>query len=98
MIKILFYFLKQGREIHFMHLIKIRSQVPIPKYLNPAGDHLKGNGDIVLGISIKLPRGMASDLVKLILYPENKLNRVIILMRGGIDDSGEDKNNKTSSA
>ncbi len=26
MIKILFYFLKQGREIHFMHLIKVRSQ------------------------------------------------------------------------
>ncbi len=39
---------------------------------------------------------MASDLVKLILYPENKLNRVLILIRGGIDDKGENKNNKTS--
>ncbi len=92
MIKILFYFLKQGCENNCMHLIKVRSH----EYLNPAGDHLKGNGDIVLGISIKLPRGTASDLVKLILYPENKLNRLIILMSGGIDDSGEDTNNKTA--
>lgn len=53
---------------------------------------------MVFGISVRLPRGMASDLLKLILYPENELNNLIVLTRGGIDVSGDVINNKTSSA
>lgn len=53
---------------------------------------------MVFGISVRLPRGMASDLLKLILYPENELNNLITLTRGGIDVSDDVINNKTSSA
>lgn len=59
-----------------------------PKYTKPAGDNLKGKEVKAAGIELRLPSGMASDLVKLILYPENLLNRSIMLSRAGIDVSG----------
>ncbi len=39
----------------------------IPKYTNPLGDHLKGKVGTVVGIVERVPRGIASDLAKLIL-------------------------------
>lgn len=46
---------------------------------------------------VREPRGMASDLFKLILYPENLLN-LISVMRAGTEVSGLHKNTNTSSA
>uniref|UniRef100_A0AAY4B7Z5 Uncharacterized protein n=1 Tax=Denticeps clupeoides TaxID=299321 RepID=A0AAY4B7Z5_9TELE len=46
----------------------------------------------------KRPKGNASDLLKLILYPENKLNSSNNDNAAGIDNSGNDRNNRMSSA
>ena len=64
--------------------------------MNPSSDHLKGKS--VNDLLSKPPNGMASDLLKLILYPENELNSSITDCTVGTDISGDDKNNKISSA
>uniref|UniRef100_A0AAY4CLE5 Uncharacterized protein n=1 Tax=Denticeps clupeoides TaxID=299321 RepID=A0AAY4CLE5_9TELE len=54
-------------------------------------DHLKGK--LVKDSVSKRPKGNASDLLKLILYPENKLNSSNNDNAAGIDNSGDDRNN-----
>lgn len=60
----------------------------MPRYVKPSGDHSKGKEGSKLGTEFRLPSGIASDFVKLILYPENLLNESMTLSNTGIEVSG----------
>lgn len=70
----------------------------IPKYMKQVEDNLNGKGLRWSGGCFKLPRGIATDLGKLTLYPEKAAYWTIIWRRQGTDTEGFNINSNTSSA
>lgn len=53
--------------------------------MKPVGDQRNGKASTILGTHVKDPRGIASDFVKLILYPEKTLNDEMTLIKQGTE-------------
>lgn len=94
-----FNFLNGGTQFALYICLNLRV-LNTPTFTKSAGDHLNGKEDNVAGIQPRLPNGMALDLVKIFLCPENLLNKLMMLGRDGIGIgiSGMTINTKTSSA
>lgn len=76
--------MRSNRGIKFdLYIWSKAGVIYIPKYINPIGDHLKGKGNGTLGFCFRLPRGIASDLLKFIMYPEKALNLLTNFNKSG---------------